>query len=764
MKRVASGSPLLAALAAWMLPALSPAAPSTFLERNPTAQVTMRTGSAAPSLVTGLDIALPSGDPARTIGELLVREADFLGFDAARTTLEPLEPRTAGSIEVYRYTQHHQGLPVLGADIAVTVDARQHIRMIGSSLVQLGAMRTRFSVLSSDAVNAAIDGVRPARWSGTPRLVRQAIARVAGEWKPVWEVQLSATQPLGSFHVWVDAETGAMLRTANRVAHLKKGYAYPSCPEAGTYTPVDLVNIPSTTNLSGAYVDLYSNCSPGSCASSSRAATPDGNGDYYIAPNEGSPSDGFAEVHTFYHLNQMHDRFAAMGFRGLDFQMRVAVNFALNSFGGEQCNATYYFNDSTILVGLCNLERYGLGTGAVNFAYDAVVVMHEYTHGAVDHGAALDFYDTDDWGLVGQQMGLHEGFADFFPAVVLDDPRLGRHIGPAFGLGPSMRSLTDFRSCPDDIDGESHYDGQIWSSANWEAYVAKGKSPEIPLVVFQGLLGLSSRPTFQDAANAVLGVAAISHSTVYSALSDAYTTHGLLGCGREVEIANGRKMKGHVTNPYDLGLSGSSSSPFELQYKIVVPANASSLSFDIHTTDSGGNTVSNLVVYVNYGSHVAYQGSAASWSKTSSFSITNPAAGPYYILPVGVSMADSTYNFEITATYQVGGFNDGGLPSYPDAGLVEPDASGSPDVGSAPDAASEPEADASSPAGPDAAASEPDAGADASAIAGSDAQMPVVVSGCGCGVGGHHDSVAGSLAFLAGLAFASSVSRRRRGR
>jgi hypothetical protein len=105
-------------------------------------------------------------------------------------------------------------------------------------------------------------------------------------------------------------------------------------------------------------VDLFSNCWPGNwgstpvCSASRRAAKPDASGDYLIAPNEGSSLDGFAEVHTFYHLNQMHDWFKAAGFDGLDILMPVAVNFTLDPYG-LSCNAGY--GESTILVGLCDM-------------------------------------------------------------------------------------------------------------------------------------------------------------------------------------------------------------------------------------------------------------------------------------------------------------------------------------------------------------------------------------------------------------------------
>ncbi|HEY3450206.1 MAG TPA: hypothetical protein VGK67_27880 [Myxococcales bacterium] len=775
-------------------PAATSAAPE-FLGRNPGAQITLRAGEVAPSLITGLDVPLPDGDRAGAVRAMLIRDAEFFGFDPALSSLVALRPQAAGPFAVYRFAQRHLGLPVLGADIAVTVDGQGHVRIVGDALVRLGELPATFLVSAEQATTAAIRAVQPKRWSGEPKLVRQAIAGVAGEWRPVWEVQLSTAEPLGSFHVWVDAFSGEVLQSTNHFFRLNQGYAYPNCPEAGNYTTVDLANLPSTTGLVGSYVDMYSNCTPGQdCSAADRKAKPDLGGDYLIAPNEGSLSDGFAEVHTFFHINQMHDWFAATGFTGLDFAMPVAVNYApVPDYYGMSCNAGY--GDSAIMVGLCNLSDYGLGTGFVNFAYDSLSVMHEYTHGAVDHGARVDNYTTDTWGLVGQQMGLHEGFADFFPAVVLDDPKIGRHVGPKTGTGEYFRTLTDFRSCPNDIVGEPHDDGQIWGSANWEAYVAAAKDAQVPLAVFEGLLALSTRPTFQDAANAVLAAASTAHPTVYDALLAAYTAHGLLGCGREVELASGQKMTGSLYNPQSFGLSGSTS-PFEMQYRVTVPLNATSLELTVKATNDQGQATSSVKYYVNYGSHVVFRntGMTATSVKSGSFTIANPAPGAYYILPVGTNYGWNTqlYDFELTATVVGGESYDGGFPWYPDAGVPGLDAARPPGRDAAapgPDAAA-PGLDAAAP-GPDAAASGPDAGTvvlgpdaevvrlpDGSTVATGDAAQPADLDasstsapdaagggagskGCGCGVGGSSDPVASGLMLMAGLAFATSLRRRR---
>jgi hypothetical protein len=129
----------------------------------------------------------------------------------------------------------------------------------------------------------------------------------------------------------------------------------------------------------------------------------------------------------------------------------------------------------------------------------------------------------------------------------------------------------------------------------------------------------------------VLAAAQLAHPSVHDELLAAYTAHGLLGCGREVEIASGQTVRGALLNPGPFGLGlGTSTSPFLMQFKVLVPPNAASLAFTLRSTVDQGGTTQNVRYYVNYGGHVVYKssGMTATQVKTSSFSIPNPAPAP----------------------------------------------------------------------------------------------------------------------------------------
>jgi len=271
----------------------------------------------------------------------------------------------------------------------------------------------------------------------------------------------------------------------------------------------------------------------------------------------------------------------------------------------------------------------------------------------------------------------------------------------------------------------------MWSTANWEAYKATAKDPTLPQAVFQGLAGLSTTPTFEDAANGALAAAASGgySQAVQDALQAAYQAHGLLGCGRSANVANGETLTGEVAEPSLLGLGGSDT-PFLIQYVFEVPPGASSLTLAISAVDDEDNQTTNVHVYVNEGAHVPFHtsGTTAQWSSTGPLlTIPSPAPGPYYILPVGHfggSSNASLYHFTITPTYQSGGF--------PDAGVEEPDAAepAGPDAALPGFDAAEPGLDAAhvEPAGKDAHALA--AGPDAGTIAQADAGAIAPSGGC----------------------------------
>lgn len=640
-----------------------------------------------PSLITGFSAELAGDDRAGAAHMFIQDWSDLFGYDRVLTSLAFQKTMDLEKTSVYRFGQVHQGLQVLDADIVVTTDREGRAVMVSSSLKRLQEIPVDFSISRSDAIFAAVRDLNPTLWPGKAARAGKAIANIGGRHEAVWVVDLFAERPFGLWRVFVARDALKALGFQN-LMRTAKGYAYPDCPELGNYTEVELKDLTSSTRLTGTYVDVFSNCNPGyGCSSSNKQASADGQGNFLITPKEGNTTDPFAEVNAYYHVNHMHDYFVGNGFNYLSYQMDVAVNYTRSY--DMACNAAFAGNG--IIVGLCNQVSPG-----INFAYDADVVMHEYTHGAVDSVTSLGMYSVDEWGLVGMPYGLNEGSADFFPGDATNDAVTGRHIDKTMP-GAVMRDMGNQAYCPGSLVGEGHEDGKIWASANWTARKKASGDPNIGKAALLSVPSWSNQITFQDAANIVLSSASAYGQAVQDAFQSAYEEHGMLGCGREVEIQDGALVTGWLLNPQMLYIQ-SSTTPFIIQAKLNVPAGSSRLELTTTANDlaTWNDVTSKVRVYVNQGSHVQYSSygsTSADWSSNGQtlLTISNPQAGWYYILPVGTSYGSSQgYQFQVSVKYYGvdppdAGYDAGVKDAGYDAGSkdtgVKPDSGVKPDAG-----------------------------------------------------------------------------------
>lgn len=221
-----------------------------------------------------------------------------------------------------------------------------------------------------------------------------------------------------------------------------------------------------------------------------QTVVPDADGHYLsvMPPEDGSDgNDPFAEVMMYHHVNHVHDYFKGThAFTDLDFPLPALVNVMLKTDpplpipgftpGPDGWigfpNAAFFPEESwDALAGQFGLE--GRDSDAIifgqadhDFAYDARVIYHEYTHAVIGTGRLQATAVADSHGLDGSSRAMNEGLADYFAATVADAPEIG-----VWGIGQlapgQVRDLTVPRRCPDDLFDEVHVDGRIIGSALW---------------------------------------------------------------------------------------------------------------------------------------------------------------------------------------------------------------------------------------------------------------------------------------------------------
>ena len=156
----------------------------------------------------------------------------------------------------------------------------------------------------------------------------------------------------------------------------------------------------------------------------------------------------FEAVMCYYHIENSHYWLDSLGFGSiLNFPIEVdphAEDFACNS---------HHHNNGDYLT-------FGDGTDEVDAAEDADIILHEYGHG-INHSI------TPDWGG-GEEGALGEGWGDYWAnSYSRSVSSYGGDLVGNWGLQTCFggRSMVANKHYPEDVAGESHADGQIWSQA-----------------------------------------------------------------------------------------------------------------------------------------------------------------------------------------------------------------------------------------------------------------------------------------------------------
>jgi zinc metalloprotease ZmpB len=181
--------------------------------------------------------------------------------------------------------------------------------------------------------------------------------------------------------------------------------------------------------------------------------------------------DEFEQVMAYYWITQAQKYIQSLGFgvtrRAIDKQpQRVRIN----QLGADNSFET----DHPVLE-----IRYG--KGGVDDAEDAEVILHEYGHA---------IHSSQNFSFASEEAGaISEGFADYWAVSVSDvvSKKLGvPELEPlpcvmdwdstsyTSTVPHCLRRLDTNLHYPQDLNGEVHHDGQIWSRALWDIRQALG--------------------------------------------------------------------------------------------------------------------------------------------------------------------------------------------------------------------------------------------------------------------------------------------------
>jgi hypothetical protein len=232
--------------------------------------------------------------------------------------------------------------------------------------------------------------------------------------------------------------------------------------------------------------------------------------------------DQFEQVMGYYWVTTAQQYLQHLGFGStLRPVNQRRIELRINQYGGDNS----FFRDDK-----ANIT---LGKGGVDDAEDAEVIVHEYGH-SVQDGQVPGFGTGPESGAIG------EAFSDYL-AVVVTSWAAGRptrtpeacvadwdSVSYTRAVPHCLRRLDGTKHYPEDVEGEVHADGEIWSSALWAIHQALGDTRASTLIV-DAQFSFAQDTSFRDAARATVASAQRLYGTSAATTTrNAFHARGLL--------------------------------------------------------------------------------------------------------------------------------------------------------------------------------------------------------------------------------------------
>ena len=276
------------------------------------------------------------------------------------------------------------------------------------------------------------------------------------------------------------------------------------------YRRVTLTDLDGSGTLTGAYVKVKS--STGKAAKAAGGAFPDFHRN----------ADQFEQVMGYYWVTTAQAYLRHLGFgTTLRPVNQRQIELRLNQFGGDN---SFFRDDKTNIT---------LGKGGVDDAEDAEVIVHEYGH-SVQDSQVTGFGTSLEAGSIG------EAFSDYLAVAVTSWAAGVPTLTPEACIADwdsvsyttstphCLRRLDGTKVYPDDVVGQVHADGEIWSRALWDIRIALGDATASTLII-EAQFDFTTDTSFQAAALATVAAAQrLYGASAANAVQAAFAARGIL--------------------------------------------------------------------------------------------------------------------------------------------------------------------------------------------------------------------------------------------
>jgi hypothetical protein len=275
---------------------------------------------------------------------------------------------------------------------------------------------------------------------------------------------------------------------------------------ARAYHRVTLTDLDGSGTLSGAYAKVISE--------TGKAAVNTGSGFVYTRDQ-----DQFEQTMGYYWVTQAQRYIQSLGFGST----LPAVNkrqqlLRINQFGGD--NSFYREGTGKLTI--------TLGKGGVDDAEDAEVIVHEYGH-SVQDDQVPGFGSTPDAGAIGEAFGdyLAVTVSEHF-APTPDEPCVADWDSTSYTstVPHCLRRVDGNKHYPEDLVGEVHADGEIWSRALWDIHKSLG-ARLADTIIIRAQFAFTPDISMPDAARATIATAGLYGTSAQKAVQAAFAARGL---------------------------------------------------------------------------------------------------------------------------------------------------------------------------------------------------------------------------------------------
>lgn len=396
--------------------------------------------------------------------------------------------------EHFIFEQDYQGVPVYGAQVGIHFNRAGEIVVVNNTYQpEIALASVEPQVNQANAIGRALATLKSG--SASEAGSELFVYNFNDSFSLAWRIVVPTDGP--TWEMFVDAQDGRLLgeprdinRYVNGVGQVYNVNAVVATQDNSLRDNADsAAAVPATAYRIVTLQGLFGNGRlDGDFASSSKSKKRASDaGNIFIFDRS---TDEFSETMGYYYIDYAERYIQSLGFTNVNNRQQV---FAVNRYKYD--NSFYSLGNKEITYGL----------GGVDDAEDAEVILHEYGHSIQDN-------QVPGFGASVESGAMGEGFGDYWGASIgaqfsggFQDLCLAEWDATSYSSSnpPCLRRLDGSKHYPEDLAGEVHDDGEIWSAALWQIRDGVGATNADRVILAAHFL-LAPNASFNQGANALV--------------------------------------------------------------------------------------------------------------------------------------------------------------------------------------------------------------------------------------------------------------------